>query len=120
MENNNSIRSNANHLTDVKLQALGRASQDRLETLAVAAVAASRILGLDMFDVQLRGALALTEGRIAEMLTGEGKTLAAVPAVIWYAKAGKGVHVLTVNDYLARRDAQWMGGIYEFFGMSGR
>ncbi len=118
LEQINGIRARANQLTDVELQALGRASQDRLETLAVAAVAASRILGLDMFDVQLHGALALTEGRIAEMLTGEGKTLAAVPAVIWYAKAGKGVHVLTVNDYLARRDAQWMGGIYEFFGLS--
>ncbi len=118
LEQVNNIRAKANQLTDVELQALGRTSQDRLETLAVAAVAASRILGLDMFDVQLRGALALTEGRIAEMLTGEGKTLAAVPAVIWYAKAGKGVHVLTVNDYLARRDAQWMGGIYEFFGLS--
>ena len=72
----------------------------------------------EMFDVQLRGALALSEGHVAEMQTGEGKTLAAVPAVICYAKLGRGVHVMTVNDYLARRDARWMGGIYEYFGLS--
>jgi preprotein translocase subunit SecA len=79
---------------------------------------AARVLQLEMFDVQLQGALALTEGRIAEMQTGEGKTLAAVPAAVWYAKSAGGVHVLTVNDYLARRDAQWMQGIYEWFGLS--
>jgi preprotein translocase subunit SecA len=88
------------------------------ETVAVAAVAAERLLGLEMFDVQLQGALALADGRIAEMQTGEGKTLAAVPAIAWAAKAGDGVHVMTVNDYLARRDARWMGPIYEFFGLS--
>jgi preprotein translocase subunit SecA len=71
-----------------------------------------------MFDVQLQGALALTSEKIAEMQTGEGKTLAAVPAVAWYAKARKGVHVMTVNDYLARRDARWMGSIYQFLGFS--
>jgi preprotein translocase subunit SecA len=71
-----------------------------------------------MFDVQIKGALALTAGKIAEMQTGEGKTLAAVPAVVWFAKESAGVHVMTVNDYLARRDAQWMGGIYEFLGLS--
>jgi preprotein translocase subunit SecA len=71
-----------------------------------------------MFDVQFEGALALARGKIAEMQTGEGKTLAAVPAVVWYAKEGQGVHVMTVNDYLARRDAQWMAGIYEFLGLS--
>ena len=74
--------------------------------------------GLDMFDVQVRGALALADGRIAEMQTGEGKTLAAVPAVVWYARSGDGVHVLTANDYLARRDADWMRGIYAWFGLS--
>ena len=79
---------------------------------------AARVLGLEMFDVQLRGALALTRGRIAEMQTGEGKTLACTPAVAWYAREGGGVHVMTVNDYLARRDAQWMGGIYQFLGFS--
>ena len=82
------------------------------------AAVAARVLGLHMFDVQLQGALALAGGRIAEMQTGEGKTLAAVPAVIWYARDGEGVHVLTANDYLARRDADWMRGIYAWFGLS--
>ena len=71
-----------------------------------------------MFDAQLEGALALAHGRIVEMQTGEGKTLAAVPAVAWYARAGGGVHVLTVNDYLARRDAAWMGEAYRWLGLS--
>ena len=71
-----------------------------------------------MYDVQLRGALALARGSIAEMQTGEGKTLAAVPAVAWLARERKGVHVMTANDYLAGRDARWMGGIYRFLGLS--
>ena len=71
-----------------------------------------RVLGLQMFDVQLQGPLAAGGRAIAEMQTGEGKTLAAVPAVVWYARSGDGVHVLTANDYLARRDAAWMRGIY--------
>ena len=104
-------------LTDDDLRAAGNRSQDLLELIAITAVVASRVLGLEMFDVQLRGALALAGGKIAEMQTGEGKTLAAVPAVAWYAKSGQGVHVMTVNDYLARRDAKWMGGIYEFLGL---
>ena len=79
-----------------------------METFALTAVIAERVLGLRMFDVQILGALALQRGHIAEMQTGEGKTLAAVPAVIWYARQGRGVHVLTANDYLARRDAMWM------------
>src|SRR5947209_10571887 len=112
------IRADLSRLHDRELRSLAQCTTDRLEIIAATAVAASRILGLEMFDVQLQGALALTEGRIAEMQTGEGKTLAAVPAVVWYAKQGNGVHVLTVNDYLARRDAQWMGGIYEWFGLS--
>ena len=72
-----------------------------------------RGLGLRMFDVQLVGAMTLHEGRVAEMKTGEGKTLAAVPAVYLNALLGRGVHVVTVNDYLARRDAEWMGPIYD-------
>jgi preprotein translocase subunit SecA len=91
---------------------------DLSDVIALAAVVADRVLGLKMFDVQLQGSLALAAGKIAEMQTGEGKTLAAVPAVIWFAREGAGVHVMTVNDYLARRDAQWMGGIYEFLGLS--
>ncbi|HKE26203.1 MAG TPA: hypothetical protein VKB88_27795 [Bryobacteraceae bacterium] len=89
-----------------------------VEFVAVAAAAASRILGQEMYDVQLRGALALTRGDIAEMQTGEGKTLAAVPAVGWLARGHGGVHVMTVNDYLARRDAHWMGDIYRLLGLS--
>ena len=88
------------------------------ETFALAAVAAERVLGLRLFDVQILGALVLQRGDIAEMQTGEGKTLAAVPAIVWFALQGRGVHVLTANDYLARRDAEWMGGIYAWFGLS--
>ncbi len=88
------------------------------DAIAAAAVAARRAAGLDMFDVQLQGSLAMAEGRIAEMQTGEGKTLAAVPAVAWLARTRRGVHVMTVNDYLARRDAAWMGGIYRMLGLS--
>lgn len=95
-----------------------RNSLDVVETFALAAVIAERLLGLRMFEVQISGALVLQRGHIAEMQTGEGKTLAAVPAVVWYALHGRGVHVLTANDYLARRDAMWMGGIYEWFGLS--
>lgn len=89
-----------------------------VEIFAVAAVIAERTLALRMFDVQMQGALALQRGEIAEMQTGEGKTLAAVPGVIWYALRGQGVHVLTANDYLAHRDAHWMKPIYEWFGLS--
>ena len=102
---------------DGALRTAFAASSDLLEGIAIVAVTASRVLGLDMFDVQLRGALALARGRIAEMQTGEGKTLACTPAVAWLARAGRGVHVMTVNDYLARRDARWMGPVYEAFGL---
>ena len=114
----NARRNELRQFADNELRAAGQNSQTLPETIAVTAVAAERLLGLNMFDVQLQGALALAGGRIAEMQTGEGKTLAAVPAIVWYARAGKGVHVMTVNDYLARRDAKWMGPIYEFFGLS--
>jgi preprotein translocase subunit SecA len=88
------------------------------EAIAAVAVAAARILGQQMFDVQLQGALALARGKIVEMQTGEGKTLACTPAVAWLARSHQGVHVMTVNDYLARRDAAWMGPIYQFFGLT--
>src|SRR5689334_23276458 len=97
--------------TDESLKRAFRETRGVLETIAIVAVVASRTLGFSMFDVQLHGALALAHGRIAEMQTGEGKTLAAVPAVAWYAREGNGVHVMTANDYLARRDAEWMGPI---------
>ncbi len=80
--------------------------------------AAKRTLGQRHFDVQLIGGMVLHEGAIAEMRTGEGKTLVATLAVYLNALAGKGVHVVTVNDYLAKRDAEWMGQIYNFLGMS--
>src|SRR6516162_6393292 len=80
--------------------------------------AAKRTLGQRHFDVQLIGGMVLHEGDIAEMKTGEGKTLVATLAVYLNALAGKGVHVVTVNDYLARRDAAWMGQIYSFLGMT--
>src|SRR6266536_577367 len=79
--------------------------------------ASKRTLAQRHFDVQLVGGMVLHEGRIAEMKTGEGKTLVATLPVYLNAVAGKGVHVVTVNDYLARRDAEWMGQIYSFLGL---
>jgi preprotein translocase subunit SecA len=104
--------------SDERLRAVFQRSKDLVETTAVVAIVVARVLGISMFDVQLHGAVVMANGRIAEMQTGEGKTVAAVPAVAWYAKQGKGVHVLTANDYLARRDAQWMGPIYERLGLT--
>src|SRR5213595_2310011 len=80
--------------------------------------AAKRTLGQRHFDVQLIGGIVLHEGDIAEMKTGEGKTLVATLAVYLNALSGRGVHVVTVNDYLARRDSEWMGQIYKFLGLS--
>jgi preprotein translocase subunit SecA len=114
----NRRRAELSGLTDAQLKALAWREMNLPDVFALCAVVAERVLGLKMFDVQLEGALALARGKIAEMQTGEGKTLAAVPAVVWYAKEGQGVHVMTVNDYLARRDARWMGGIYEFLGLA--
>ena len=114
-------RPKLSELPDDQLRSTARAlpgEADVVETFALAAVIAKRVLGLHMFDVQIQGALALQRGYIAEMQTGEGKTLPAVPAVIWYARQGRGAHVLTANDYLARRDALWMRGIYDWFGLS--
>ena len=93
---------------------------DDLIAPAFAAVreAAKRTLKQRHFDVQLIGGVVLHEGAIAEMRTGEGKTLVATSAVYLNALAGEGVHVVTVNDYLARRDAEWMGQIYQFLGMT--
>jgi preprotein translocase subunit SecA len=114
----NRFRAGYLRLGEEELKTAGREARSLPEVIAVTAVVAARVLGLDMFDVQVSGALALAGGRIAEMQTGEGKTLAAVPAVVWYARSGDGVHVLTANDYLARRDADWMRGIYAWFGLS--
>jgi preprotein translocase subunit SecA len=113
----NAKRAELARLSDNELRTAAQ-TKELLGLLAATAVIASRVLGQDMFDVQLQGALALTRGSVAEMQTGEGKTLAAVPAIAWYARQAKGVHVMTVNDYLARRDAAWMGEIYHFLGLS--
>src|SRR6185312_3978446 len=93
---------------------------DKLLPEAFAAVreASKRVLGLRHYDVQLIGGMVLHMGKIAEMRTGEGKTLVATLPVYLNALEGKGVHVVTVNDYLARRDAAWMGKVYAFLGMS--
>ncbi|MEO1027695.1 MAG: preprotein translocase subunit SecA [Pseudomonadota bacterium] len=88
------------------------------EAFAVVREAGVRALGMRHFDVQLMGGMVLHSGSIAEMRTGEGKTLVATLAVYLNALAGKGVHVITVNDYLASRDAEWMGEIYQFLGMT--
>src|SRR4051794_8758137 len=99
--------------------ASGATLEDLLpEAFAVVREAGRRTLNMRHFDVQLIGGIVLHRGRIAEMKTGEGKTL--VPPLPAYLNAleGKGVHVITVNDYLARRDSEWMGRIYRFLGMS--
>src|SRR6185369_2289399 len=105
-------------LDDAALDAVARAADTAEKTMAATAAVAERVLGLRMFDEQLAGALALTEGAIVEMQTGEGKTLAAVPAVAWLAREHDSVHVLTANDYLAARDAAWMRGLYDGLGLS--
>jgi len=89
-----------------------------VEAFAVVREAAKRTLGQRHFDVQLLGGMVLHQGRIAEMRTGEGKTLVATLPVYLNALTGKGVHVVTVNDYLARRDSEWMGQVYRFLGLS--
>jgi preprotein translocase subunit SecA len=116
-------------LSDLALQEKTNEFRDRLaggesldallpEAFAVVREAARRTLGQRHYDVQLIGGMVLNEGKIAEMKTGEGKTLVSTLAAYLNALPGKGVHVVTVNDYLAKRDAAWMGQIYEFLGMN--
>src|ERR1043165_6814132 len=88
------------------------------EAFAVAREGGKRVLNMRHFDVQLMGGMVLHRGRIAEMKTGEGKTLVATLPVYLNALTGRGVHVVTVNDYLAKRDRQWMGPVYEFLGLT--
>src|SRR5690606_38177053 len=88
------------------------------EAFAVVREASKRVFGMRHFDVQMIGGIALHNGKIAEMRTGEGKTLTATLPVYLNALPAKGVHVVTVNDYLARRDAEWMGRLYNFLGMT--
>lgn len=115
-------------LSDDELRMMTDAFKDRLErgesldkilpeAFAVVREASKRVLGQRQYDVQLAGGMILHEGGIAEMRTGEGKTLVAVAPVYLNALAGKGVHVITVNDYLARRDAETMGRVYRFLGL---
>lgn len=105
--------------TKVLKQRLEKESLDKIlpDAFAVVREAASRTLKQRHFDVQLIGGMALHEGKVAEMKTGEGKTLVATAPVYLNALSGKGVHVVTVNDYLAQRDAGWMGQVYDFLGM---
>ena len=87
------------------------------EAFAVVREASQRVLGLRHYDVQLIGGMVLNEGSIAEMGTGEGKTLVATLPAYLNALTGKGVHIVTVNDYLAKRDAEWMGKVFAFLGL---
>ena len=105
---------------EFKKQVADGASLDDILVPAFATVreAAKRAIGQRHFDVQLIGGMILHEGKIAEMKTGEGKTLVATLAVYLNAVSGRGVHVVTVNDYLASRDAEWMGQIYKFLGLT--
>ena len=97
----------------------GESLDDMLpEAFAVVREASRRVLGMRHFDVQMIGGICLHEGKIAEMRTGEGKTLVATTAVYLNALAGKGVHMVTVNDYLARRDSEWMGKLYRYLGLT--
>ncbi|MBI2466068.1 MAG: hypothetical protein HYV66_02480 [Candidatus Sungbacteria bacterium] len=109
-----------NKTAEFKLLLAGGQTLDDILPAAFAACreAATRTLGQRHFDVQLVGGLVLHEGKIAEMRTGEGKTLTATLAVYLNALAGQGVHIVTVNDYLARRDTVWMGQIYAALGLS--
>src|SRR3990170_1846497 len=88
------------------------------EAFALAREAAQRTINMRHFDVQIVGGIVLHEGKIAEMKTGEGKTLVATLAAYLNSLSGKGVHVVTVNDYLARRDSEWMGPIFHMLGVS--
>jgi preprotein translocase subunit SecA len=125
----NALEPSISPLTDDELRAKTTGFKERVaqgetldgllpEAFAVVREAGKRVLGMRHFDVQLIGGMVLHDGKIAEMRTGEGKTLVATLAVYLNALSGKGVHVITVNDYLARRDAQWMGQLYESLGMT--
>ncbi|KJS14523.1 MAG: preprotein translocase subunit SecA [Peptococcaceae bacterium BRH_c4b] len=125
----NALESSVAPLSDADLQAKTIYLKDKLdngattsdilpEAFAVVREASKRVLNMRHFDVQLMGGIILHQGRIAEMKTGEGKTLVATLPVYLNALTGRGVHVITVNDYLARRDSQWMGQIYKFLGLS--
>ena len=125
----NSLEPDLRRLSDDQLQAKTAAFKERVdqgeslddllpEAFAVAREASLRVLRMRPFDVQLIGGMVLHNGTIAEMKTGEGKTLVAVLPVYLNSLSGKGVHVVTVNDYLAKRDSEWMGKVYQFLGLT--
>ncbi|HNQ02709.1 MAG TPA: preprotein translocase subunit SecA, partial [Syntrophales bacterium] len=125
----NRLEDGIRRLTDEQLKAKTAEFKERLaggqtlddiltEAFAVVRETARRTVGMRPFDVQLIGGIVLHEGKIAEMKTGEGKTLAATMPLYLNALTGRGCHLVTVNDYLARRDAAWMGPIYNFLGLS--
>ncbi|WP_022852624.1 preprotein translocase subunit SecA [Thermodesulfatator atlanticus] len=125
----NDLEPQVKKLSDAELKAKTQEFKERLErgetldsllpeAFAVVREASRRVLGMRHFDVQLMGGIVLHEGKIAEMKTGEGKTLVATLPAYLNALTGKGVHIVTVNDYLAKRDAKWMGTLYNFLGLS--
>ena len=129
VEKINSLEPEIQKLSDEELRNKTAEFKDRLtqgetlddilpEAFAVVREASKRVLGMRHFDVQLIGGIILHQGRIAEMKTGEGKTLVATLPVYLNALTGKGVHVVTVNDYLAKRDSEWMGKVYKFLGLT--
>ncbi len=129
IEEINALEPEIDALSDDELQAKTQEFKDRFkegeslddllpEAFAVCRAASRRVTGMRHFDVQLIGGIVLHEGKIAEMKTGEGKTLTATLAVYLNALSGRGVHVVTVNDYLAERDAEWMGRIYKWLGLT--
>src|SRR5687767_7773002 len=106
--------------TDKLKKRLKKESLDKLlpDAFALVREAATRTIGIRHFDVQLIGGMVLHEGNVAEMKTGEGKTFVATLPIYLNALTGKGAHVVTVNEYLAQRDARWMAGVYDFLGLS--
>ena len=129
VEKINSLEEDISKLTDNELKAKTQEFKERVnggeslddilpEAFAVMREASKRVLGMRHFDVQLIGGIILHQGRIAEMKTGEGKTLVATLPAYLNALTGKGVHVVTVNDYLAKRDSEWMGKVYKFLGLT--
>ena len=124
-----SLRSDMQALSDEELRGKTQEYKNRLqegatlddllpEAFATVREAAKRVLGMEHYRVQLIGGIILHQGRIAEMRTGEGKTLVSTLPAYLNALEGKGVHVVTVNDYLAHRDAEWMGKVHEFLGLT--
>src|SRR6202047_736555 len=106
-------------LEEERTKAINEALDELLvEAFAVVREAGRRVLNMRHFDVQLIGGMVLHQGKIAEMKTGEGKTLVATLPVYLNALSGRGVHVVTVNDYLAKRDSEWMGKLYRFLGLT--